>query len=148
MRNLSVSGSALALVTFATLGACAMRIPREPTGYVSAPSVDTVAARRVELELQRIALLATVPTDSISIRHVDAQLAALRDRAHVLPNHDAAERIVAERVLLALDARESIVTARLRDLRLVYTDKYPTVRQEIAEERLLQERKAALHARH
>ena len=144
MRSLSTFGSAVALISLATLGACAVRIPRELDGWVSTPSVDTVAAHRVELELQRIALLATVPTDSVSIRHVDAQLATLRDRVHILPNHDAAERIGVERVVLALDARESIVTARLRDLRLVYTDQCPTVRQAMEEERLLQERKAAL----
>jgi hypothetical protein len=61
-----------------------------------------------------------------------------------VPDHVTAERIVAERVTFALDARESTLTSRLRELRLVYTDNYPLVRQAADEVRLLEQRKAEL----
>jgi hypothetical protein len=75
---------------------------------------------------------------------MNAQITALHERVHILANPDAAERIIVERVILALEARASTVTARLHELRLVYTDEYPTLRQAAEEERLLRERHAEL----
>lgn len=145
MHISSTLRSTIALFGFAAIGACAVRTPRGPTGYASTASIDTVAARLVDLELQRISLLATSPTDSLSTRRLDTQIAVLRERVRVSTSRGSANRIVAERVILALDVRESAVVTRLRELRLVYTDQYPTVRQAIEEERLLRERKAELH---
>ncbi len=144
MRIVSAFSSAIALLNIAALGACAARTPREPSGYVNGSNVDTLAARLAELELRRISVLASAPTDAGAVRNADTQIAALRERTYLLPNRDVAERIITERVMRALEARESTVTTRLRELRLVYTDKYPTVRQAVEEERLLREREAEL----
>ena len=137
-------GSLLALQLVGALSACAVRTRREPTANGFASVVDSVATNLVELELRRISLLATTPADSIPVRTIDAQMSALRQRVHALANHASAERVVHERVILALDARVSSVATRLNELRLAYTDKYPTVRQAAEEQRLLRERKAEI----
>ena len=138
--------STVILGGFVATGACAARTPREPDGYAKVASVDTVAARLVELELQRISLLAGAATDTVSRRTVDAQIAAFRERLRALPNHDLAERVVADRLLAALETRESTVASQLQTMRAAYTDEYPTVRQALVEERLLKQRKADLKA--
>ncbi len=144
MRTLSTSRSVIALLSLSGVVACAARTPRESNAHSFTSRVDSAAAHLAELELQRISLLANTPTDSVAMEKLDAQMAALREGAEVLANRD----LVRERVILALDARASTVTERLRELRLVYTDSYPTVRQMADEERLLRERKARLQPSH
>ena len=136
--------STVILIGFVATGACAARTPREPDGYAKVVSVDTVAAHLVELELRRISLLAAPTTDTVSRRGVDEQIATYRERLRQMPNHDRAERVVAERLILALESRKSDVACQLQAMRLVYTDQYPTVRRALEEERLLKQRAADL----
>jgi hypothetical protein len=145
MRNVtSFTRSALALQLVGALSACAVRTPREPTADGFASVVDSVATNLVELELRRVSLLATTAADSTRMRTIDAQMSMLRQRVHALTNHASAERVVRERLIVALDAQASSVSTRLNELRLAYTDTYPTVRQAAQEQRLLQERKAEI----
>jgi hypothetical protein len=137
-------GSVLALQLVGALSACAVRTPRESTGDGSSSVVDSVATNLVDLELQRISLLSATAADSPRMRTIDAQMSALRQRVHALANHASAERVVRERLIVALDAQASSVSTRLNELRLAYTDTYPTVRQTAEEQRLLQERKAEI----
>jgi len=136
--------SALALQLVVALSACAARTQRESTADAFSSVVDSVATNLVELELARVSLLATTAGDSTRMRTIDAQMSVLRHRVGALANHASAERVIRERLILALDARSSSVASRLTELRLAYTETYPTVRQLAAEQRLLQARKAEI----
>jgi len=70
----------------------------------------------------------------------------LHDQLRALPNHAAAERTAALRILAALDARDVALTARLREMRMIYTDNYPVVRDLAREEQLVNERRNELRA--
>src|SRR4051794_18880241 len=124
MLNVGTVRSAIALLSLVVLGACAARTSRASSAYVSTSPVDSIVTHLVELELQRISLLTTAPTDSSSMQKMDARIAALHERVQLLANHESADRTVRERLILALDARASTVTARLHEARLVYTDAY------------------------
>jgi hypothetical protein len=136
------SGVLLAILALVT--ACAGRAPRGSNESVRVADVDTIAAQLSELELQRIELLSGRVTQGSSPLGTDAQIAALRARLHALPDHARAERVVATRVVLALDARQSTVTADLQNLRSIYTDKHPLAQQLLEEMRLLDQRRTEI----
>ncbi len=99
-------------------------------------SLDSTSARLVELELQRV----SSATDSASVRGLDWLIAMLHDRLRSSSGGAAADREATARVLLALEARASAVRSRLSDLRAVYTDEYPAVRNARAEDGAIRER--------
>jgi chromosome segregation ATPase len=107
-------------------------------------TIDTIAARLAELEVQRIAVEAGTTSQIVSVLTVDGQIETLRERLHASLNHESDEQVVTERILLALDARESTVSDRLHGLRSMYTDAHPVVRQTIEEEKLLGQRRDEL----
>jgi hypothetical protein len=72
---------------------------------------------------------------------IDLLIRNLRDRLHRLPANDSASKVAVERVLQALDVRRASVSTALRNMRLAYTDNYPTVRLAIEETRLIDERR-------
>ena len=122
------------------LAACAAR----PAG-VSAQSsaVDSVAVQLATLELQRISLRAS--GDDSSTTKIDSQIRSLGDRLR-RPADDSTRGIAIARVLLALDARKATVNARLGQMRLMYTDRYPPVRRAIEESRLIDQRRDEIRA--
>lgn len=126
------------------LSACAVLSNNRGAAMPSPTAVDTIAARLADLELQRIAIEAGNATDAVSTMSVDRQIGTLQEHVRELPNHGFVEHAVTERVLLALDAHESGVAARIRALRQVYTDDYPTVRQAVVEKKLLAQRRGEL----
>lgn len=89
---------------------------------------DSLAARLVELELQRVSVsnessAITDPRDAgARIDTIHAQLRSLSDGA-------VAEREATSRVILALDARASALQAHRQQLRLAFTDDHPAVRR-------------------
>src|SRR3954470_10120153 len=104
MRRVSLAFSYVAaLAGIIALAACAGRTPLQQTNAASAASIDSIATRVVELELQRITSLASPSTPAASQGDADAQIAALHDRLRARPDHVSAERLVAERVISALD---------------------------------------------
>lgn len=128
------------------LSACALLPNRQSEVRPTSAAVDSIAARLAELELQRITIEAGNAPQVVSAMSVDAQVGALVEQLRALPNHEFTQRIVTERVLLALDARESSVADRIRSLRLMYTDAHPAVRQALDEEKLLNQRRVDLRA--
>jgi outer membrane murein-binding lipoprotein Lpp len=134
--------AAIAVVGFAGISGCIGRTP--PSGSVArGPSqVDTVAAQLAELELERIAVRAATTVEIASTRDIDARIAALHERLRGLRTDGNSERTAAERLLLALDARDSSVTMRIQQARMVYTDQYPPVRQALTEHQLLKQRRS------
>ncbi|MGH9884010.1 MAG: hypothetical protein ACREBE_00670 [bacterium] len=124
-------------VLSATLSMVTPSVVRGQQVVPVAPSpVDSIAAKLVELELQRVSPSAQseVPRD------VDSRISALHERLRSLPDGLAAEREVTNRVVLALDARASSVRARIQQMRLAYTDQHPIVRQALTEVRAIDER--------
>src|SRR6476661_10258916 len=118
MRRISRALPSVAVFASITVfAACAARTPLQQTNAASAASIDSIAARVVDLELQRIASLATPSTLPASETGADAQIAALHDRLRARPDYASAERIVAERVMSALDAREANLTSRIQEMR-------------------------------
>jgi beta-lactamase regulating signal transducer with metallopeptidase domain len=98
--------------------------------------LGSAAPTLVELELQRV----SSATDSASVRRLDSEIATLHDRLRSSPGGVEADREATTRVLLALEARASIVRERLVQLRAVYTDEYPLVRNARDEDRAIGER--------
>lgn len=145
-RRSSTIVPALVIASFTLLTACAARGQRLPDVRAHQSTVDTIAARLADLELTRIALSAGSEARAVSSRDINTQIASLHERLHELPDHTSAERVVAERLLLAFDARESSLASQLRQLRLVYTDEHPVVRRAVEEERLLTQRRSELRA--
>lgn len=145
-RAIKQLAAATAVVAFvATLG-CVGRTSSSPS-VASGPSpVDTVSAQLIELELQRIALRAGTTTEIASTRDLDARIATLHEQLRRLRTDGKLERTAAERLLLALEARDSIVTIRIQQARLVYTDQYPPVRQALLEQQLLKQRRSEIRA--
>jgi hypothetical protein len=103
-------------------------------------------AQLTALELQRIALRSATPGDSASTRDIDARIAALHERLRGLRADGNIERTAAERLLLALDARDSTVAIGIQKMRMVYTDQYPPVRQALTEQQLLKQRRSEIRA--
>ena len=138
--------AAIAVVGFAAISGCIGRRP--PSASVSrGPSqVDTVAAQLAALELQRIAVRAVTTVESASTRNIDARIAALHERLRGLRRDGDIERTAAERLLLALDARDSSVTMRIQQMRMLYTEQYPPVRQALTEQQLLKQRRSEILA--
>jgi len=147
MRSRSARTSvALAVATLATAIACAARTPHESAIASPQASVDSIAVQLTDLELRRIALRATETAQTPSSRDVEQQIAQLQEQLRALPSHGSAERTVAQRVLAALDARDVALTARLREMRTMYTDTYPVVRDLAREEQLVNARRTELRA--
>jgi hypothetical protein len=140
--------SGAVLLLGVTLSACAVRTPRQASIAVQPSTVDTVAAQLVELELQRISLRAATTQDPAlpAVRDIDMRIQGLRQRLRSFRPEGSAQRVAADRVLLALDAREASITSQLRQLRMIFTDQYPTVRQAVEEMRLLGERRNEIRA--
>jgi beta-lactamase regulating signal transducer with metallopeptidase domain/outer membrane biosynthesis protein TonB len=107
-------------------------------------AVDTIAARLASLEIERLSWLAGEPTSGAPQNEMELQIRSLREQLRRLPERDSATRFVDARVAAALDARESELKGQLQQLRLVYTDNYPTVKNLATAERLVEERKAEL----
>jgi hypothetical protein len=107
-------------------------------------AVDTMAARLASLEVQRLSWLAVEPASGAPQNDVELQIRSLREQLRRLPERDSANRVVDARIAAALDARESELKGQLQQLRLVYTDNYPIVRDVARAERLVEERKAEL----
>jgi hypothetical protein len=109
------------------------------TASATTPGIaDTAATRLASLELRRIALLVT--GDSASLPGIDAELSAQRARTRSMVGTDAAGRLMSQQVAHAIEGRELLVAERVRELRVVYADNYPTLRQALTEQRLLQAR--------
>ncbi|HEV8496775.1 MAG TPA: hypothetical protein VGQ56_07940 [Gemmatimonadaceae bacterium] len=101
---------------------------------------DSISARLVELELQRVASGADWTLALSSARRFDSEVAALHRRLRSLPDGIAADREATGRVVLALEARAASVRSWLDAVRLVYTDEHPVVRNARAEDRAIGER--------
>jgi phage I-like protein len=145
MRRVSIALPSVAVFASITvLAACAARTPLQQTNAASAASIDSIATRVVELELQRITSLATTPMLAASQSGADAQIAALHDRLRARPDYVSAERIVAQRVISALDARQANLTSRIQQMRLVYLEIHPMVRQAMEEKRILDQRRTEI----
>ena len=135
-----------ALVAFVAISGCGGRRPPSASVARVSPQVDTLVAQLAELELQRIALRAATTVESASARDIDARIAALHERLRALRTDGNIERTAAERLLLALDARDSSVTMRIQQMRMVYTEQYPPVRQALTEKQLLKQRRNEIRA--
>jgi hypothetical protein len=122
----------------AVLTACAGRTPRQVAPAPAA--LDSVAARLVDLELERVSSNAVPAPQTGSPRQLNSEIAELHDRLRALPNGAAADQEATQRVVLALGARASSLGTRLQQLRLVYTDTHPVVRQVLDEERFIEQR--------
>jgi uncharacterized protein involved in exopolysaccharide biosynthesis len=134
----------VAAALFATIAVLAPRLARGQTSSGSS-RLDSLAAQLVALELQRVSpTLVTAP--SAGPRDLSSQIAALHEQLLALPAGATAEREATNRVVLALDARGSSVQARLQQLRLVYTEAHPTVRQTQAEVRAIDQRIAEIRS--
>jgi DNA-binding SARP family transcriptional activator len=145
-RSITSLLAATALVTTAAISACAGHTPRVAS-VASGPSpLDTVVAQLTECELQRIALHVAPTVDVASTRKIDARIVSLHERLRGLRADDDMERTAAERLLLALDARNSSVASQVQQMRTVYTDQYPTVRQALREQELLKQRRSEIEA--
>jgi hypothetical protein len=142
-RRFAKSSIAVASVALVTTAACAARAARESPSPASPALADSIGIRLADLEIRRIAARASEIQTSAG-GEVDAQINALHDQLRALPNHVAAERTVALHVLGALDARDVALTARLREMRMVYTDNYPVVRDLAREEQLVSGRRNEL----
>lgn len=127
------AGSVLCLSAAVT--PCIGQTTRVSTPLASASVADSLA----DLEVQRIRLHATQP--EVPTVEIDSLIRNLRDRLHRLPANDSASKVAVERVLQALDVRRASVSTALRNMRLAYTDNYPTVRLAIEETRLIDERR-------
>lgn len=126
------------------LAACAGRSSQQVQPAAQYATADTIGAQLADLELKRIARAATAP--DVASSDLDAQIAVLHDRVRSLPHHVAAERSVTDVLLRALTTRQESLAARLIELRQMYTDTYPTVRQAAEEERLVNQRRIELRA--
>jgi hypothetical protein len=144
-RRFAKSCNAVALVALVMTAACAARAPRESPSPASPALADSIGSRLADLELRRITAH-TSETRTSAGRDVDAQISVLHDQLRAQPNHAAAERTAALRILAALDARDVALTARLREMRMIYTDNYPVVRDLAREEQLVNERRNELRA--
>ncbi len=105
---------------------------------------DSISARLVELELQRVSSGSDWTLAFSSARRFDSEVAALHRRLRSLPDGVASDREATGRVVLALEARAASVRSWLDTVRLVYTDEYPTVRNAQAEDQAIGERLAAI----
>src|SRR6476659_3078786 len=102
MRNsVSILTSATLAVLFALGTPAASRAQR--TAGLS--PLDSVAARLVDLELQRVSIKGTVVQAAEAGQRLDSQIAALHERLRALPDGAAADSAATGRVLRALDAR-------------------------------------------
>jgi hypothetical protein len=138
--------AAVALAAFATISGCVARTPPAASVAGGPSHGDTVVARLAELELQRIALRAATTGESAVTRDIDARIAALHERLRGFLTEVNIERTAAERLLLALDARDSTVAIGIQKMRMLYTDQYPPVRQALTEQKLLKQRRSEIRA--
>ena len=136
----------IAAVFFAAVSGCMGRTPLSASVSTGSSPVDSVTAQLTDLELQRLARRAATSADTASTRDIDTQIAALHERLRSLRLPDNVERIAAERLLVALDGRDSSVTIRLQQARMAYTDRYPPVRQMLLEQELLRQRRNEIRA--
>ena len=81
-----------------------------------------------------------------SIAEIERRIAAVHEQLHEVLGDSSAERLVMMRLLLALDARRSSLESELRQLRQVYTARYPTVLRAAKEEEALERRYREIRA--
>src|SRR4051812_10226784 len=100
-------------LTLASAALVTLAAPCVLAGQATSPNrpsvVDSLSARLVELELERVSSTAGVGQKLVSARDLSAQIATLHEQLRALPEGPAADREAITRVLLALDARASRV---------------------------------------
>jgi len=138
---LTIVASASGLVS-----ACAPRHAPEVGVATEDSIVDSLSANLVELELQRVVVVAGAMPASPTKASVDARIAEVHRRLRATSDPDAVERLANERALRALNARQESLGAELREMRMIYTDSHPDIRQAVAELRALTDRVAELRA--
>lgn len=112
--------------------------------------LDSAGARLATLELQRIAMYGAGTADTPSGRMVADQIAALERQLADVPRLEAARRLVARlvarRVIAALDAREAGLRVARAQLLVQFTGASTRVRDLDTEARHLAERRIELTA--
>ena len=115
---------------------------------VTASTLDSISARLVELELQRLSpsSVAKPRADSASA-FLSAVIAAAHVRLRALPNGEAIDSVAQARVVLALDARAATLGTRIAAMQRLYLDQYPPLREALDEKRSIAQRIAEISKR-
>ena len=108
--------------------------------------IDSVAARMAELELQRLALRAAVTDGSIEAQRVVAEITSLERLLAEEQPSAAASRMVADRVLDALDARHAGLLVERTRLLVLFTPGSAPMQQLEREMQALAERRSEVQA--
>jgi len=126
------------------VSACMGRSPQRVAVITTPSTLDSISARLVELELQRVSSnsVSTTRPESAS-----SEIAALHVRLRTLPDGEALDSAAQGRVMLALDSRAATLATLIERARLFYTDAYPPVRQALDEKRLITQRLAEISKR-
>ena len=129
------------------VSACMSRAPQRVAVIAIPATLDSISARLVELELQRVSpnSVSTMRPESAST--LSSEIAALHVRLRTLPDGEALDSAAQGRVRLALDSRAATLATLIERARLFYTDAYPPVREALDEKRLIAQRLAEISKR-
>jgi hypothetical protein len=129
------------------VSACMSRAPQRVAVIAIPATLDSISARLVELELQRVSSNSGSRMQAESVSTLSSEIAALHVRLRTLSNGEALDSAAQERVMLALDARAATLATQIERARLFYTDAYPPVRQALDEKRVIAQRLAEISKR-
>ena len=136
------------LASLAVLVEAGVSRAQRPVAIIATPAtVDSISARLVELELQRVSPNSVSRVQAESASTLSAEISALHVRLRALPNGVAVDSAAQERVKLALNARAATLGGVIESARLYYRDEYPPLRQALDEKRLITERLAEISKR-